>query len=124
MSGELDDLIGQAVNYRGSLIGFIPDSMIELRDGLVWFSPEADKLIDAACEIYIETDDQMRVYELSRQLAGILNQLQPYITLYRHKTVLDAVTEKDGHWEPNDDLTIDLPARIQRIKEFGNRYSD
>ena len=130
MQKELDAIIEKAQKFKGSLIDFVPDSMIELRDGNVRFSTGAGKLIDDVCKIYIETDDQMQVYELSRTLADVLNKLQPYLLLYRYvdtivrpfqngeSRMLTSVKKGvDGRWEPDDEIVIDMPGRLNRIKE-------
>ena len=141
MQAELDGIITKAQNYKGSLINFIPDSMIELCEGNVQFSSGAGKLIDNACKIYIENDDQMQVYTLSRTLADVLNKLQPYLLLYRYvdtirrpfqdgtSGMLTSVKKGvDGRWEADDGLVIDMPGRLNRIgkrEEFErNRLTD
>jgi len=131
MQAELDGIITKAQNYKGSLINFIPDSMIELCEGNVQFSSGAGKLIDNACKIYIENDDQMQVYTLSRTLADVLNKLQPYLLLYRYvdtirrpfqdgtSGMLTSVKKGvDGQWEPDDKVVIALPSRLVDIGKY------
>jgi len=116
LSNGLDDLVERAKRYKGNLINFIPDTMIELCDGRVRFSSDAKVLINKHCEIYIETDDQMQVYELSRILADTLNRLMPYVVLYRYDNPLRVVSESDNRWLPDDRIVIDMPARLASIK--------
>lgn len=119
LSEELDAVIDKASRYKGDLISFIPDSMIELRNGQIRFSSESDTLIDEMCEIYIETDDQLQVYKLSRTLADTLNKLGPILKPYRcSDPIQSGVVGKDasGQWIPDDRYVIGMPATLGGIK--------
>ena len=117
LSNDLNSLIAKAQSYKGSLINFIPDTLIELHGGHVRFSSDAGKLIDDHVKIYIETDDQRQVYDLSRILADTVNKLQPYITLYRYNDVMQVLKTVDGKKVANDDFAADMPRRLAFIKE-------
>jgi len=99
-----------------NIIGFIPDSLIELHRGRVRFADEARQLIDDVCKIYIETDDQLKVYELARTLADTINLLSPYIILYRYSDYTQVVKQVDSKWEANNDFVISMPERLDTIK--------
>jgi len=116
MSDELYAIITETQQYKGNIINFIPDTLIELCDGRVRFSSKAGALVDEHCQIFVETDDQMQVYKLSCTLADTLNKLQPYIILYRYRDPMDTVSKVDGTWQVNDNFVISMPTMLAQFK--------
>ena len=118
LGNELESLILKAMAYKGRIIDFITDDLIELHDdGKIRFSTEADNLIDEYCKIYVETDDQMKVYELSHALADTLSKLQPYVEIYRFNDAMQAVRKIGGMYEANNGFVISMPDRLATIKQ-------
>ena len=121
---SLHVLIGRARNWKGSLIDFVPDDLIELHDGRVRFSAKANDLIDKHCEVYIETEDQAEVYRISCAFADLLNGFNPYIEKYCYDHPLEIVSKSTtGKWAVNNDCLIDMPDRLERIAERDRTYS-
>ena len=127
MSKELNTIIQDAAKFKGSQIAFIPDSLLELRNGSVRFASEASALIEEHCNIYIETDDQMQTYKLSRSLCDVLNKMQVVLNPYQvHENMITAgaVSFVDGKWMPVDGFVSAMPARANLIKEHEDYIQD
>lgn len=118
LSSDLESIINKASRYKSSLIDFVPDSMIELRDGCIRFSSEAYTLIVDTCKIYIETDDQTQVYKLSRILTDVLNKLEPILKRYRCRDLFQSgVVEKTSdQWVSNNGYVANMPLILDQIK--------
>lgn len=89
-------------------IDFIPDSCIELIEGIVAYNDEAYAMIDERCIENIETEAQQTVYNLSMQLADVLNRLRLYTSAEAYSNTLATVVLEGNSYIVNNEFIANL----------------